>query len=207
MRTISRTLLATAIAVALLPTAVIPTSPARAEEPAAQLSVTLTNSEKTVTTGDKVTYTGHVKNLGAAEAAVTIALEAPGYLELGATTGATVDKNTATWTPTIAPGADNSFTISATIGKIPSTERRVTAVASVYVGDGKKPVVRTADASFIQGVKDTPHQKPARAAATRSAPTVLPWIIGGGILLVIIAAAAIVLTVRNRTRPRRGTQN
>lgn len=199
--------LATAVAVALLSTPLTTDSAARAGEPDAQLSVTLTASEKTVTAGDTVTYTGHVKNLGAAETAVTIALEAPGYLELGETSGASVDANRATWKPTIAPGADNAFTVSATVGTIPATERRVTVVASVYVGDDSSPTVRTATAGFIHGVKDTPERTAGpMAASPPSVPTVLPWIVVGGILLVLIAAAAIVLGVRRAPRRVRGVR-
>ncbi|MBN9629456.1 MAG: hypothetical protein J0I18_02425, partial [Actinobacteria bacterium] len=98
-------------------------------------------------------------------------------------------------------------TVSATVGTIPATERRVTVVASVYVGDDSSPTVRTATAGFIHGVKDTPERTPGPTAASPpSVPTVLPWIVVGGILLVLIAAAAIVLGVRRAQRRVRGVR-
>jgi hypothetical protein len=203
MPTLLRTLLTTgATALLLVAGAAVPS--ARADEPAAQLSITLTNSEKTVKAGDEVTYTGRVKNLGASEAAVRIVLETPGYVELGTADGATIDENTATWTPTIAPGTETTFTIPAKVGKIPSTERRVTTLASVYAGEGTTPIVRTADAGFIDGVTDTPGGKEAPADAGKNAPVALPWIVVGVVVLVLLAgAAALLLIVRGRRRRRR----
>jgi hypothetical protein len=186
--------------------------PAMAEDsaaPAAQLSVTLTSTQKTVTAGDKITYTGRLQNLGASDTDVTIDMDAPAYVKLGKSTGAKVDKSDAKWTATLAPGKTKTFVIKASIGKIPSSERRVTTVASVYVGDAKAPIVRTADASFIKGVDDTPGAQPTStpsASSTSAATSVLPWIIAGGILILLLAAAAVILVVRrNRRRQQRSS--
>ncbi|WP_431245575.1 hypothetical protein [Leifsonia xyli] len=207
MRTLFRTLIAAGAVAGLLPIVAAPVASAHAEQPAAQLSVTLANSEKTVKAGDRITYTGHVKNLGATEAKVTVVLDAPGYVELGAASGAEVDKNTATWTPTIAPGGDSTFTIPAAVGKIPSAERRVTTLASVYVGEDKTPIVRTADASHIQGVKDTPGGTATAPHSQKSTPMALPWVVAGTVLLLlVVVAAALLLILRRRRRLRRSTR-
>jgi len=206
MRTLARTLFGAGVALALITATLVATAPAHAEEAAPQLSITLTNSEKTVKPGDQVTLKGQLKNLGAAEQAVSVVLSAPSYVGFEAANGAEVDKNTATWKPTIAPGADSTFTIRATIGKIPSTERRVTTLASVYVGDNPAPIVRTANASFIEGVKDTPGGKATTTAARKAVPDALPWIVGGVVLLVAVLAAAVLLALRTRrNRVRRRT--
>lgn len=205
-----RNAVATVVAGMILAVAVAP--PAMAEDgaaPAAQLSVTLTSNQKTVTAGDAITYTGTLKNLGASDTDVTIDMDAPAYVKLGTSRGAKVEKNDATWTATVMPGKTKQFVIKATIGKIPHTERRVTTVASVYVGDAQAPIVRTADASFIKGVNDTPGAQPTStptASSSGATASALPWIIAGGILILLLAAAAVILVVaRNRRRPRRST--
>ncbi|GAA2054445.1 DUF11 domain-containing protein [Leifsonia soli] len=204
MRTLLRTLLTIGVVAAVLAAAMTTAPSVRADEPAAQLSITLTNSERTVKAGDAVTYTGHVKNLGGTEAAVTIVLESPGYVDLGTAAGAKVEKHMASWTPSIAPGADHTFTIPATIGKIPATERRVTTLASVYAGEDKTPIVRTAAASFIDGVKDVPDNRAVSAQSERNTLVALPWVIGGAVvLLAIVAAVVLLLILRGRRKHRR----
>lgn len=177
----------------------MPTAAALAVAPAAQLSVTLTSSEKTVDSGDTITYTGHVENLGTEDAAVKIVLSAPAYVELADTSGADVDKSTATWTPTIAAGEEASFSIDATIGTIPDTERRVTTLASVYQGDDPAPLVRTADARFITGVNDTPDgsSQPSTQDASPGAFQLL-WILGAVIVAATVVTAVILVRRRRR---------
>ncbi|MFP3380412.1 hypothetical protein SB767_29270, partial [Bacillus sp. SIMBA_069] len=68
-----RNLLAALLATALLGVGA-PVAAASAA-PAAQLSVTLESNEKTVTSGETLTYTGTVENLGDASAPVKIVLE------------------------------------------------------------------------------------------------------------------------------------
>lgn len=199
-----RTATATVLAVVAITLAFAPAAAIAA--PAAQLSVTLTNSQKTVTAGDKVIFTGKVKNLGVANTDVKVVLAAPAYVTLGMSDDARVQKNDATWTTSIGAGKTSKFTIHATIGKIPNTERRVTTLASVYVGDNASPVVRTANASFITGVKDTPGGKvtttPATAHRSDTPIALVPWLIAGGVLVVLFIAAVIFLRVRRRQRQR-----
>lgn len=180
---------------------------AHADAPPAQLSVTLKNSEKTVTTGDKVTYTGKVANLGDNGADLKVVLQAPAYVKLTKAGGAKVEKNEATWTTTIAPGKTASFTAEASIGSIPRNERRVTTLASVYVGGGAAPIVRTANASFIAGVADTPggkatHTPVASSSGSASAAT-WAWLVGAAVLVILVIAAVILLIRGRRAGGRR----
>lgn len=200
-----RNALAALIAAALLTAAAPMTEPAA---PAAQLSVTLDSKTKTVSSGDTVAYTGRVKNLADTDADVKIVVDAPAYVTLRGGKGGTIDKNQATWTTTVRPGADASFTVDGKIGKIPTTERRVTTLASVYVGDTPSPVVRTAAATFIDGVDDTPggKAKGKPAAASSGAPAaILWWGIAGAVLLLLVIAGVVIIVVvrRRRRRPRR----
>jgi lipopolysaccharide export LptBFGC system permease protein LptF len=204
--TIRNVLAAVVAAVAL----VLMTVPAAAaDEAAPQLSVTLTSDGKTVTSGDTVTYKGEVKNLGTSDTDVKIVLNAPKYVELGIAAHATVEKNDATWTTTIPAGKASGFTIKATIGTIPHTERRVTTLASVYVGDDASPVVRTADASFIKGVADGPGSTTATKADTSGAfPWHVLWAIASCVIVLLAIAAILFFVLRNKRRgrePRRST--
>lgn len=101
----------------------------------------------------------------------------------------------------------DAVTIPATVGKIPSTERRVTTLASVYAGESKTPIVRTANASFIDGVEDSPGSKTATADSQKSTSSAFPWIIAGVVvLLILVAGAAVLVVLRSRRRRlRRGS--
>jgi hypothetical protein len=198
-----------ALAAAALVFVAAPAATAEEVAPAAQLSVTLTSSPETVASGDSVDYTGEVKNLGAAEAVVTVVVETPAFLTLGAAEGATVEGNKASWPVTLAPGAAQAFEIDATIGEIPETEKRVTTLASVFVGDETSPIVRTASASFIDGVDDAPAAKSDKGSADKknsSAASALPWIITA-VVVVLVAAAVVVYFVVFRGKNRKNRAN
>jgi hypothetical protein len=194
----------TALAAVALVFAVTPAATAEEVAPAAQLSVTLTSSAETVAAGDSVAYTGEVKNLGAAEAVVTVVVETPAFLTLGAAEGATIEGTKASWPVTLAPGAAQAFAIDATIGEIPDTEKRVTTLASVFVGNDASPIVRTASASFIAGVDDSPAGKSDKGSADTSDSTgasALPWIIAA-VVVVLLAAAVVAYLVFFRRKDR-----
>jgi hypothetical protein len=179
--------------------------------PAAQLSVTLTSSAETVTAGDVIAYTGEVKNLGAAEAVVTVVVESPAFLTLGAAEGATIEGNKASWPVTLAPGAAQSVEVDATVGEIPETEKRVTTLASVYVGDDASPIVRTASASFIAGVDDSPAGESGKGSTDTSDSgdsSALPWIIAA-VVAVLLAAAVVayIVFVRRKNRSARSNRS
>jgi hypothetical protein len=193
-------LLVTAFATAVA-AAVVPVAPAAGEPtpPAAQLSITLTSNEKTVTSGDEITYTGRVENLGDSGAHLRIVLDAPDYVALADAEGAAVHGHQATWTTRVGSGATARFRIAASIHKIPRSERRVTTLASAYVGDAATPVVRTAVASFIAGVEDTPGGTARVTPAPAKPPaSPLPWAIGGGVVLLVLIVLAAVLVARRR---------
>lgn len=202
------------VAPALVAVAVAPASPAsavvRAEEapvapvdeppvedaPAPQLSITLTNERDEIRPGEELTFTAEIRNTGATIAG-RVVLDAPAYMALGATDGATVADATATWDATLEAGSTTTVSVPATVGDIPETETRVTTLVSVYIGDSPAPVVRTAVANRIVGVTDG--ASPAAGQADGGA-ALLAWIIAGAVLVVLLAAAAIVLAVLRRRR-------
>lgn len=191
-----RHIVLSALAALALVFVVAPAAMAEQVAPAAQLSVTLTSSAETVTAGDSVEYTGEVKNLADAEAVVTVVVETPAFLTLGAAEGATTEGNKASWPVTLAPGAAQAFSVEATVGEIPETEKRVTTLASVFVGDDTAPIVRTASASFIEGIDDSPAGDATTGQAKSSESgdaSALPWAIGGIVAVLIVAAAVVYL--------------
>jgi hypothetical protein len=204
----------TGIAALALILVAAPSVSAEEVAPAAQLSVTLTSSAETVTAGDVIAYTGEVKNLGAAEAVVTVVVESPAFLTLGAAEGATIEGNKASWPVTLAPGAAQSVEIDATVGEIPETEKRVTTLASVYVGDDASPIVRTASASFIAGVDDSPAKESDKGSTDTSDAgdsgdsSALPWIIAA-VVAVLLAAAVVacIVFLRRKNRSNRSARS
>lgn len=177
--------------------------PAAAATP--ELSVTITDGHKTVESGEAVTYSTEVKNLGTDPLIAKVVVTVPGYVTAHAPDGGTVDKQDTTWAITVDPGKTATVKLSGKIGTIPKSEVRVTAVASVYV-DGAKPspLVRSADASRIAGVADTPPPASTEKASSK-ASSAAGWIIGG-IIAAVVAIAAIafaLILIRRRSHRQR----
>lgn len=186
-----------------------PVSVATAASPAPEMSVTITDGLKTVESGTKVTYTTEVKNLGVQPVDAKVVLTVPSYVSVKSGGGGTVKKSDTTWSITVSPRKASTLELTGTIGTIPKTEVRVTAVASVYVeGVKPSPLIRTADANRIAGVADTPKPAPTDSSASASTPA-LGWVSAALITAGIVVLAAIIATViivrrrQNRSRRRR----
>lgn len=183
-------------------------APASAASAAPEMSVTISDGVKTVKPGMDVTYTTKVANLGADPVDAKIVVAVPSSVEIGDAGTGTVDKQTVTWTATVAAHQTSDLKLTATIGDIPKDDVRVTAVASVYVdGVEPSPLIRSADADRIQGVADTPAPTASSASATAShgsaTGTIVTVIVIVLVVLLVAASAAALVIVRKRRAIRR----
>lgn len=183
-------LAAAIIAVTALPALVLAMGqPAAAASTDVRLSITLSTGAESVSDGDVLTYTAEIRNTGATVGA-RIVLSPPAYVTLEEADGAVVLENEATWSTALPGGATTTFEIPAKVGEVPSDEVRVTALASVYVGDSSSPIIRTAVADRIEGVADE------QVVASSDSPSILLW--AGAGLVVSLAAVAAVFWTRSR---------
>jgi len=192
---LARLLVAALVAV---PLAAVPLVPAAADTPAApQLSVTMSNGTEVVHRGQTVTYATTVTNSGSDAVLTRVVADLPDYLTANSAKGAELTPHAARWTETLEPGAKKTFRVSASVGAIPKRDVRVTALASVYLGEEKSPLIRTADADRIPGVADAPTEIPG--VTTVVAPRIL-LTVGGLVVGLALLAAALIVVVRRRRR-------
>ncbi len=188
-----RVLTAVALALPLLGTlgAAAATPPPSA---APDLSVSLASDADAVAAGDDLTYTAEIVNRGEAVDA-RIVLEPPTFVELlKVDDGGTLADNVATWTSTLPAKATTTVTVTATVADIPGTERRATALVSVYVNGATTPLIRSASADRIAGVDDEPSTTPEPQGMP-------PWALTAIGVVLAIAAVVIVVVVLRRRRP------
>ena len=185
-----------AASLVIAPTAAAPQA---ADTPAApQLSVTMSNGTETVHRGEIVTYATTVTNSGTNAVLTRVVAELPDYLTANSAKDGDLTSHAASWTETIEPGAKKTFRVSASVGTIPKRDVRVTALASVYLGNEKSPLIRTADADRIPGVADGPSKIPG--LATPSSTTHILLDIGALVAGVVALGVGIMLVLRRRRR-------
>jgi len=172
------------------------------------LSITVESSAGEVESGDEVTYTAVLENLGASAVDVVVVLSAPEYVALSddPVEGATVEGAEASWDSTLEAAGSAEFEIDAVIGTIPDTERRVTTLVSVFVGDPAELIVRTADAARIVGVEDGPNEVAEEAAQEASTADERLWLTVGLIAAAVVFGVLLIVTIvvvaRSRTTTR-----
>lgn len=161
------------------------------------LSIAVNNSVGEVRSGDAVSYVAVLENLGSTSVEATVTVSVPSYVAIDAESAgsAVVEGDEATWTRTVEAGRRAEFTIDATIGTIPTSERRVTTLVSVFVGDPAKLVVRTADAAKIVGVEDLPNDVAEQVAVDAAVADARPWLIGGAVVAAALFAVLLVATI------------
>lgn len=179
------------LAIAVLLSTATSGAAAAAEQPDAQLSITLDSGVDAVADGDALTYTTQIRNSGGAMNA-RVVLTPPAYIALGETDGATVEQNAATWQVLLAADSTTTLEIPAAVTQIPGDEVRATALVSVYIGDSTAPLIRTAAADPIAGVDD-------EQVVVPSVATVVLWI-GIAVVAILAAVAVALLVLRARRR-------
>jgi hypothetical protein len=146
---------ATVSLVSLAPTARAATSQAA---PPPGLSVTISDATAQTASKATLTYTSTLTNAGTRPVTAQLVLAIPSYASYAQATGATVNKQTATWPVTVAAGKAVTKRAAVTIGTIPKGEVRVTTLISVYLpGHPPTLLIRSAEANRIQGVTDPAH--------------------------------------------------
>lgn len=162
----------------------------------------------------RVVYTAKLSNSGTNPVTANLVLTVPDYLTYRDTAGATVSKQNAEWPVTVPAGQSVTKKVTARIGSIPKAEKRVTSLATVYTGKTTGvPLIRSADASSIAGVKDAPavaQSAPAqaKASAVKSDDHHTSWIVGSSIgVAALLVAAAVALFLRQRRTPGRRRQS
>lgn len=120
------------------------------------LSITLDSPEGEVKSGDELSYTATLANLGDGGFNGTVEVEAPSFVLVNTADGADVSDNIAVWQVEVSGASTATFDFTVTVGEIPSDITRVTTLVSVYQPGADSPIVRTAHAARIEGVAEIP---------------------------------------------------
>lgn len=192
--------------------AAVSTAPAAAA-PAANLSITLTDAAQQVTSEQDVTYVATVTNGGGERFAGRLVVDLPAYARVDDAHRGRVGKHAVTWNVRIAAGKSISRTVDVHLGRIPKGDVRVTTLASLFQQGGSKtlPLIRTADADRIAGVKDPARTitsapgaaKPGAGSGSTGGDGTNWWLVAGlpaGALVVLLGAGALARRRRRAVR-------
>jgi hypothetical protein len=176
-----------------------------------KLSITVTDDATLIHPKSATEYSTTVTNQGSRPVRGTLVLTTPDYIRYAHVRGnGRITKGDVRWKITVGAGRTVTERVNVRVRSIPKSAVRVTTLASFYLGAVTgTPVIRTADADRIPGVKDpapvaAPHpvapNKAHRAATTSDSAGFGPlgWsLVGGGAVIVLVAAA---LLARRRRR-------
>lgn len=171
--------------------------------PPVGLSVGLSDGRTQVHSDLGVIYTATLSNGAAKPVTADLLLTVPAYLTIRAAGGAKITKQNATWPVTVEPGETVSKSLSAHIGTIPKTERRLTSLITVYQGAATdRPVIRSAAVNTIAGVGGPAQgNQPVsvRHTSTRAHnDSDARWLVLIAIAAVLVLAAACFIWLRRR---------
>ncbi len=160
-----------------------------------RLSISLSNGISELRANTATSYTVKVGNGGPTAVKATLVLAVPAYVSYKSADGARAVGHNATWDITIAAGGSVSKTVRAEVGAITRAERRVTALASLYLpGSLTRPLIRIADSDTVVGAKADAHPVTSQPAYHHPQPDSGPsgTAIGSMVLaaLLFMAAAA-----------------
>jgi hypothetical protein len=161
--------------------------------PPVGLSITLGDAVQQVHPHQRATYSVTLDNQGGRAVSGHLVLETPNYVVVSDRHG--TGKHQQTWSVTVPAGKSVTRTAAVRIGSIPPTELRVTSLAWLVRGRvGSLPLVRTADADRIAGVRD-PARSISAAAVPRRPAALAPDSSGGPAGLIGWSLAAFVAAV------------
>lgn len=165
------------------------------------LSVAVSDGVGEVRSGADLTYTATLTNAGAKPVTTRMVLTVPPYLAVRAGDDAQVGAHSITWQVVVRPGTSVRRTVSAHVGAIPETERRVTTLVSIYQGTATSlPLIRSADADRIHGVDDRARSVAPASKASSSSSSGAAWAAVSAGALVIAAGAGLIGYRRRRSR-------
>lgn len=173
------------------------------------LSIAISDGSAETSSGASSSYTVTVTNRGTTPVTGELVIAVPHFVTFSEAEGARREKADAAWKVTIAPGASERRRASATVGRIPATEVRVTTLATLYdSADRARILVRAADANAIRGVLDPAHtvgQSPRKVGAAPNGPGLLGVVVGVGAGAALLAALIVGIVVFRRRRGVRAT--
>lgn len=176
------------------------------------LSIRIDDGATEIGPTQELVYTSELRNAGAAAVEATVVVAVPDYLEITSVDGSdvegTVDGGTASWPVSVGPGETMTFMTTAFVGTIPAEERRVTTLASVYLGtphtdDGGAPLIRSADSDRIFGIDDAGVHSDADGARPSGIPASTILFVSVGGFCVLLGASAFLLVAHRRSRSSR----
>jgi hypothetical protein len=175
--------------VALL-TAVLAAGPVSTADAAVPtgLSVSIQNDHAEVHSGDRVVYTATLRNDGTNAVDGRLVITVPAFIHVTGAEGADRTGLDASWTVTVPAGERVTKKLTGTLDDIPKGQVRVTTLVGLYLGDAAQPVIRSADAAAIAGVKDPAHAVNDQAPRTDAPAASWIWV-GLGIAAVVLLAA------------------
>lgn len=183
------------------------TSSAAANAPLG-LSVHIDDSVTEVEPAQEVVYSSELRNSGPAAIEATVVVTVPDYLEVTSVAGddveGSIDDGTVSWAVSVDPGDTVALVTTARVGTIPTGERRVTTIVSVYLGpptteDRGAPLIRSADSNRIVGVDDSGLRTDVSTVQSSDTPAVTILLVSaGGVCVLLCAAAVFFLQYRRR---------
>jgi hypothetical protein len=184
-----------------------------------KLSITVTDEATLIHPKSATEYSATVTNQGSRSVRGTLVLTTPDYIRYAHVRGnGKITNGDVRWKIAVGAGQAVTERVTVRVRTIPKSAVRVTTLASFYLGGVTgTPVIRTADADRIPGVKDAapvsapdtaapkqPHRESASASASASASDrtglgMLGWsLLGGGAVIGLLAAALIARRWRRR---------
>jgi uncharacterized repeat protein (TIGR01451 family) len=177
--------------------------PVSAEEPATpQLSISIDNATSSVQSGDELTYTVTIKNLGPepVESLVVTQSLPPGLVFEYADSQGTSTAELVTWTLTLEANSEAVLTSSTTVAATPETLLRLASVACASTSADGPPVVCATDSDQLPaGAAAEAGSDPIGTADAVSPTVAMVWWIAGGALAILVALG-LVLFARHRRR-------
>lgn len=165
------------------------------------LSVSIQDDHAEVHSGDRLTYTATVRNQGTSAVDGRLVITVPSFIHITAAGGADRAGLDASWTVTVPAGARVTKKLTGTLDDIPKGQVRVTTLVGLYLDDSAQPVIRSADAAAIAGVKDPAHAVKEQAPAPASTASPIVWVgLGIGAVILLAAIASVWLVWRRKSR-------
>lgn len=173
------------------------------------LSIHIDDSVTEADAAQELVYTAQLRNTGATTVDATVVVTVPDYLEVTSVEGSdaegVIDGGTATWPASVGPGETITFVTAALVGTIPSEERRVTTIVSVYLPtpngeDRGAPLIRSADSNRIVGIDDAGMRTDAADPPTSGVATSTVLFVSVGAFCVLLGAAAFFYVAYRRSR-------
>ncbi|HKC27033.1 MAG TPA: hypothetical protein VKB75_03380 [Jatrophihabitans sp.] len=175
-----------------------------------RLSISITDGVARI--HHKATYAATITNQGSAGENGTLLVTVPEYLRYTRVSGnGKITRTGVRWKVTVAAGTQLTERVTVRVTAIPKFAVRVTTLASFYLGRvSGTPVIRTADADRIAGVKDAA-LSPAPRSQASAEPAVHPtrhesranlWLLVGlPVFALLVLAGLLWWRVRGRKMP------